>query len=224
MIKIENFTVSKKNKEILKIKEFDSGEVRRIGIFGKNGAGKTTLIKTLLRMERYEGVIQFTKPYHNLQVLMQQNGYSPYAKVKDILQLVLNIKSLEPIMYFIQYISFEDCLDKYVGVLSGGEMQKMNLTLILMSKPDLMIVDEITTGLDAETRQKIQKYIAKYIEDTGCHLIMVSHYKEELAALTEKVIDLQAGKIKQLYEAKEFLRTEEERNVANDSITEITFN
>lgn len=195
MIKVSDLHVIKGKKEILNITELDLGDSRCLGIFGHNGAGKTTLVRCLMGIEDYEGMIDVKFRNRNTQIVLQKNGYSPYARVKDILMLVLNITVLDSIMEFIYYISFEKCLDKEIGVLSGGELQKLNLTLVLMSKPDLLIIDEVTTGLDFETRKKIQTYLLEFIKKSDCRLIMISHYKEELEILTEKVICMKNGHI-----------------------------
>ena len=215
MIKISNLKVKKGKKEILNIDGLDTENTKYLGIFGGNGAGKTTLAKCIIGMESFEGEIVKKFPNSNTQVVLQNNGYPFYAKVKDIIMLVLNVSSLEgEIIEFIRYISFESCLNKEVGILSGGELQKLNLILVLLSKPDLLVVDEVTTGLDYETRNTIQIYISQFLKKSECKLIIISHYKEELTSLTEKVICLKEGSVKRICKPQEIELEGEKSHVA----------
>ena len=95
MIKISNLKVKKGKKEILNIDGLDTENTKYLGIFGGNGAGKTTLAKCIIGMESFEGEIVKKFPNSNTQVVLQNNGYPFYAKVKDIIMLVLNVSSLE---------------------------------------------------------------------------------------------------------------------------------
>ena len=88
MIKISNLKVKKGKKEILNIDGLDTENTKYLGIFGGNGAGKTTLAKCIIGMESFEGEIVKKFPNSNTQVVLQNNGYPFYAKVKDIIMLV----------------------------------------------------------------------------------------------------------------------------------------
>lgn len=195
MINIKELKVKKGDNIILDIDKVYLGENKSIGIWGENGAGKSTLVKCILGIEDYEGIIDFNIDKSNVQVIMQSNNYPAYAKVKDVILLILDIKTLDSVMDFIKYIDFETCLEKEIGVLSAGEYQKLNLVLVLSLKPTLLIVDEVTTGLDYSSRNKIIEYIKSYISEFNCGFLIISHYKEELERLTTKTIILDKGHI-----------------------------
>lgn len=93
-------------------------------IFGENGAGKTTLIKCILGIENHEGTIEDLMSKNQIQVLMQNNNYPPYAKTKDIIKLVLNKRDLSDLSDLFQMFDFKENLNKKIAVLSGGELQK----------------------------------------------------------------------------------------------------
>lgn len=84
----------------------------------------------------------------------------------------------------------------------------------MLSKPDLLVVDEVTTGLDYETRNKIQIYISQFLKKSECKLIIISHYKEELTSLTEKVICLKEGSVKRICKPQEIELEGEKSHVA----------
>lgn len=205
MLNIKEISVIKKQKKILDNCSIKIENVSRLGIIGNNGAGKTTLIKCILGLESYIGSIKILADISNIQVLMQSNNYPIYAKAKDILKLILNINKFDTIERLIERFKFSNCLNTYIKDLSTGELQKLNLILVLASEPTLLIVDEITTGLDFETRKILINYLDNYLSETKCNLIIISHYPEEINKLTEKIIKLEDGKVSKICDTKDLV-------------------
>lgn len=205
MITIKNLKYIKGNKTILDIEDSYINLEKDVGIFGKNGAGKTSLIKCILGVEGYQGNIGLSIDRANIQVLMQNNSYPSYAKVKDIMKLVLNTNDLSKTNELVEYFEFESCINKYIGVLSGGELQKLNLILLFSIKHELLIVDEITTGLDYDTRKKLITYLKEYKLKNNTKIILISHYLDELQELVGEVVHLDKGSIIGTYSIDEFL-------------------
>lgn len=205
MITIKNLKYIKENKTILDIKESSINLDKDIGIFGKNGAGKTSLIKCILGVDSYQGSIVLSVERKNIQVLMQNNAYPSYAKVKDIMKLVLNTNDLSKTNELVEYFEFGSCINKHIGVLSGGELQKLNLILLFSIKHELLIVDEITTGLDYDTRKKLITYLKEYKLKNNTKIILISHYLDELEELVGEVVHLDKGAIIGIYSIDEFL-------------------
>ncbi len=205
MITIKNLKYIKGSKTILDIDDNCINIDKNIGIFGKNGAGKTSLIKCLLGVDNYQGNILLPIDKNNIQVLMQNNSYPSYAKVKDIMKLVLNTNDLSNTNELVEYFEFNSCINKYIGVLSGGELQKLNLILLFSIKHELLIVDEITTGLDYDTRKKLISYLKEYMLKNNTKIILISHYLDELEELVGEVVHLDKGTIIGTYSIEEFL-------------------
>jgi ABC-2 type transport system ATP-binding protein len=82
-----------------------------------------------------------------------------------------------------------------VNTLSGGELQKLNIILVIASNPKVIFLDEMTTGLDYEAKKEIISYIKKYLEKSKITLIFITHYLEEILQLAESVYFLKQGKI-----------------------------
>jgi len=204
LLEIKKLYVKKKDKVILRNLNVDKINAKRIGIVGSNGAGKTILIKCILGLEVFQGEIQLYVDKSKVQVIMQRNSYPMYAKSKNILKLILNVDNLNGIQYLIDRFKFSKCLDTDIKNLSGGELQKLNLILVLDLKPRLLIVDEITTGLDFETRSMLISYLDSYLEENDCKIILVSHYPEEINRLTEKVISMKNGEITKICNTCDF--------------------
>ena len=80
-----------------------------------------------------------------------------------------------------------------VHKLSGGEKQRLSILLSLMGRPKLLVLDELTTGLDPEVRQNMWISFGN-IKESGVAIIIVSHYLDEVEALADKILYLEKGK------------------------------
>lgn len=174
---------------------FEKGE--RIGVIGSNGAGKTTLVKALLGLVDYQGkVISKLKP-EQMAVHMQSNSYVSTMPVKRIMEMILNteIKANKELQELIDFFEFEQCLPKRYNALSGGQKQKFTIIMVMMQKAELTFYDEVTSGLDFETRQKLMEKLTEWYRDKEASLVIVSHYYEELEQLADKILLLDQGRV-----------------------------
>ncbi len=176
----------------IKIEEKD-----RIGVIGSNGAGKTTLIKSLLGIVNYSGSIDSTIQPFDMAVHMQFNEYSESMAVKHVMEAVLQttIKKNEKLQELISYFEFDKCLNKKYKHLSGGQKQRFTIILVMMQNAPLTFYDEVTSGLDFETRQRLVEKLVKWYQDKDASLCIVSHYYEELEQLANKLLILDQGKV-----------------------------
>lgn len=169
----------------------------RIGIIGSNGAGKSTLIKSLLGIVNYSGSIDSSITPHDMAVHMQFNEYANSMAVKHIMEAILQtqIKKNQKLQELISYFEFEKCLNKKFKVLSGGQKQRFTIILVMMQDAPLTFYDEVTSGLDFETRQKLVEKLVSWYQDKEAGLCVVSHYYEELEQLTNKLLILEQGTV-----------------------------
>ena len=198
MLTINNLEVTYGKQTALTIENpitFQKGD--RIGIIGSNGAGKTTLIKAILGIIDYEGSIHTELKPEEIAVHMQFNHYADTMKIKHIIEAVLNtsIKKDKELQELIAYFQFEKCLHKKFSNLSGGEKQRMTIILILMQKAELVFFDEVTSGLDFETRKKLMELLVSWYEGHSSTICMVSHYYEELEQLANRIMIIDEGHI-----------------------------
>lgn len=198
LMTIKQMQVKYGNQTALWISEpitFEKGE--RIGVIGSNGAGKTTLVNALLGLVPYEGrVITQLKP-EQMAVHMQQNEYVTTVPVKCIMETVLNTKVKEDsrLQELISFFDFEDCLGKRFNALSGGQRQKFTIIMVMMQNAELTFYDEVTSGLDFETRQKLVEKLIEWYQDKDDTLVIISHYYEELEQMADKLLILDQGKV-----------------------------
>lgn len=203
LLTIKQMQVKYKNQTALDIVEpivFEEGE--RIGVIGSNGAGKSTLVKALLGLVPYQGKVVTHLTPQQMAVHMQFNEYVTTMPVKYIMENLLNtkIKKNEALRELISFFEFEPCLEKRFHALSGGQKQKFTIIMVMMQKAELTIYDEVTSGLDFETRQKLTEKLVEWYDErsgggTKDTLLVISHYYDELEQLADKLLVLDKGRV-----------------------------
>lgn len=197
----------------LMIKEGD-----RIAITGPNGSGKTTLINILVGLlNQDEGVVikpsfktneEFLK---NTGIQFQSESFPKGFKVEEIIDLIAGINFdkkkydsyrkwwnnvLKPKKKeLIEIFGLVKLKKAKVTKLSGGEKQRLNILLALLNDPKIIILDEISTGLDIESQERLLQYIKEYQEKYNATLIIVSHNINEIRELSNTISILDNGRI-----------------------------
>lgn len=202
--KSDNFSLSNINFNI------DKGE--SLGIIGKTGSGKSTIIHLLSRLlEPFQGNIFLegkninnfkNQLYSKIGVLFQYPEKQLFSKtIYDDIAFGLRNKNTdeniinEKILEIAKFLNIdESLLNKSHMNLSGGEKRKCALAGILVTHPQVLILDEFTAGLDAASAMKLIKYIKNYKEKEKATIIFVSHVMEEVAYLSDKILILNLGK------------------------------
>ena len=198
MVTIKNLEVKYGKQIALSIKSpitFEAGD--RVGIIGSNGAGKSTLVKSILGLTNYNGTIHTSLKPEEMSAHMQENNYVDTMAVKHIMEALMNtkIKSNLALQELISFFNFEGCLNKKFSALSGGQKQRLTIILVLIQDAPLVFFDEVTSGLDFETRQLLMTKITEWYENKGATICIVSHYYEELEKLTNKILILDNGNV-----------------------------
>lgn len=193
---IKNISMKVKNKTILEDINLVINEGETVAILGPNGAGKTTLVNSILGLCRCrQGSIQndYKKiPAYKVGVHMQESCINGLMKVGEVLKLFLFDGDNKELL---EKFQLSDKLKQRVATLSGGEKQKLQLISMLQNNPEAVFIDEITTGLDAASRENIISYLKSEIVEKEKTLVMVTHYFEEVDALAKRVIFMKDGKV-----------------------------
>lgn len=186
---------------------FEEGE--RIGIIGSNGAGKTTLVKALLGLVDYEGNVITDLTPEEMAAHMQFNEYVTTMPVKYIMEMILDtrIRDNKRLKELIDFFDFAPCLSKRFNALSGGQKQRFTIIMIMLQDAALTFYDEVTSGLDFETRQKLMEKLVEWYRDKNDTLVMVSHYYEELEQLADKILILDEGQVIAYGKKEELFKT-----------------
>lgn len=198
MIRLDNVRVDFKDKTAVNLGtviEIEAGE--RVGIIGSNGAGKSTLLKSILGLVPHKGHISIGIPSNEIAVHMQQNEYIETVPIRIIIEMIMGckIKDNPKLVEMIEFFEFEDCLKKRWKHLSGGQKQRLTLILVMCKDSEIAMFDEVTSGLDFETRQRLMDKLVEWYKDKKTTLLITSHYYTELDNLTTKILYLKNGKV-----------------------------
>lgn len=185
-----------------------SFSVPRASVFtllGPNGAGKTTTMEILEgirdpdsgeitvfgnRVKRVDRTIK-----ERMGVLLQEGNFEPYLKVKEVLHLFASFFAKPvPVEKILDMIALTDKQNAHVKTLSGGQRQRLALGTALINDPDLVFLDEPTTGLDPQARRNIWSIVTD-LKAQGKGIILTTHYMEEAEALSDHVCIMDHGKI-----------------------------
>ncbi|HEY5563664.1 MAG TPA: ABC transporter ATP-binding protein [Clostridiaceae bacterium] len=179
------------------------GEI--FGMLGPNGAGKTTTIECIIGLKKYEqGIVNVVglNPlkdrnalYGKIGVQLQETSFQDKIKVKEICSLFESFyKNPYPYEKLIDKFGLKEKLNSYVDNLSGGQKQKLSIILALIPNPEIVFLDELTTGLDPQARQDMWKYV-KELKEEGRTVFMTTHYMEEAEYLCDRICIIKKGKI-----------------------------
>ena len=180
--------------------DLKSGEIH--ALLGPNGAGKTTAIGIMTGIRKADsGTVSIlggdprSKTIRlRIGLTPQESGFPNNLRVSEILQLVRShfpepMSNAELAVRF----SLEKLMAKQAGGLSGGQKRALAVALSFVGNPDLVFLDEPTTGLDVKTRQNIWQAIQEY-RDSGGTVVLTTHYIEEAEALASRVAVVHQGK------------------------------
>lgn len=198
MLSLENITVQYGKQIALQLKDplvIEEGD--RIGVIGSNGAGKTTLVKTILGLTQFTGSVRTSLKPEDMAVHMQFNNYVNTMSVRSILEAILNtrIRKNQKLRELITFFEFEGCLGKRFSSLSGGQKQRLTIIMVMLQDAPLTFFDEVTSGLDFESRQRLMEKLTAWYHGRKNTLIVVSHYYEELEQMCNKILFLDQGKV-----------------------------
>jgi len=184
---------------------FDVGQGEVIGILGPNGAGKTTTlecIEGLLTPTRGQIKVMGIDPHQNpttvkevMGIQLQAASYFDYLTLQEILELFgrfykKRISSTE----LLERVGLSDKYSSKLGQLSGGQKQRFTIAATLINDPDLIFLDEPTTGLDPHARRNVWDLI-KSINRDGRTIILTTHYMEEAEYLCDRVAIMSMGRV-----------------------------
>jgi ABC-type multidrug transport system, ATPase component len=144
-----------------------------------------------------------------MAVHMQFNEYVSTMPIKYIMETILNtkIRKNKELQELIDFFDFGPCLSKRFSGLSGGQKQKFTIIMVMFQNAELTFYDEVTSGLDFETRQKLTEKLNAWYRDKKDTLLIVSHYYEELEQLADQILILDKGSVVAYGKKEELFRT-----------------
>ena len=199
-MKIKNIKKSYGNNQVLNDISFELKAGAKVALLGNNGAGKSTLMNIINgNVKASSGKIEYGKmkpTSNNTGYIMQNMTLPPDALVSEVLALFSNDEqSKEYGLKLVKEFKMESYLRQRFSNLSGGQKQKLFLVSALQNSPEYFFLDEITTGLDSESRGELFKLLSSNLKVKNSTLLLVTHYLEEALQLCDRFIILKDGKI-----------------------------
>lgn len=183
-------------------------EVRRGELFallGANGAGKTTTIEVLEGMQKHTGGEVSVFGMHPRRdraavrartgVMLQKGGFSGSLTVKETMDVWRSLTDRpRPAMEALELVGLTDRLGVAVDQLSGGEGRRLELALAVLGRPELLFLDEPTTGMDPASRRTTWE-VVRELQNAGTTVLLTTHYLEEAESLADRLAIMKRGEI-----------------------------
>lgn len=172
------------------------------GLLGPNGAGKTTTIEIIENIKKptsgtilYKGKPRDREFSKQTGIQFQSTALMDYLKTREVLALFAQLyPHSQPMDYLIELCQLEGFLDTYATKLSGGQRQRLLLAVALVNDPEVLFLDEPTTGLDPQSRRNFWSLIHE-IKRRGKTVLLTTHYMEEAELLCDQLVIMDKGKI-----------------------------
>lgn len=177
------------------------GEV--FGLLGANGAGKSTTIECVLGTKKQDnGTISILgmnpqkerkKLFEKVGVQFQEANYQDKIKVAELCEVTASLyKTSLDYGSLLKQFGLSSKLKSLVSELSGGQKQRLFIVLALIPNPEVVFLDELTTGLDAKARRDVWKSLSE-LKAKGITILLTSHFMDEVEALCDKIMILKKG-------------------------------
>ena len=189
--------------------EIDEGNF--VSIIGKSGSGKTSLLKIISGLKKQtKGTITlnntilsdddtFIEPEsRNLGLVVQEKVLFPHLNVQSNVEFGIPEEDdkREKTVEMLNKFHISSLMEKYPHEISGGEAQRVALARTLVTKPQVLLLDEPFSGLDKSLKDGIYPDIKKILKDNNMTTIMVSHDLDEVKSLSNKIYELKNGTLK----------------------------
>jgi ABC-2 type transport system ATP-binding protein len=187
----------------------DSGQI--FGFLGPNGAGKSTTVKILTtlslptsgvaRVGRYDVVRNPAEVRRISGVALQEIGLDPVMKSGELLTLQGQLFGMSTKQAknraeeLLELVNLTDAVDRRVGTYSGGMKRRLDLALALVHAPEILFLDEPTTGLDPASRRDVWHEVRRLNRDLGMTIFLTTQYLEEADELAGRIAIINKGEI-----------------------------
>ena len=203
-LRVQDLSVKIGNQQILSNVDLHVHCGELVALIGPNGAGKSTLIKAILGQQDYDGIISFSAPGERNR--KAKIGYVPQSPVFDpgdpisVADLFaccmskrpafmgVSQKMREKITGCLARVNACDLIDKRVGNLSGGELQRVLLALALEPLPNILILDEPLSGVDVEGMESLMDMLDEIRQEYDLSILMTTHDFSMLQSYANQVV------------------------------------
>ena len=224
-IEVRNLTKSFHGRKVVDDLSFSVEKGQVFGLLGHNGAGKSTTIEMILDIKRpdngtaeilgMEAAKHRKEVFEKVGVQLQSSAYQEAIRVKEVCE--------EYAMLYQNSSDYEVLLEQFglakltgspVMKLSGGERQKLSVVPALIGNPEIVFLDELTTGLDVAARREVWRTL-KHLKEKGMTIFLTTHYMEEAENLCDRICLIKNGRkvsegtVKEVMDASPYENLEE---------------
>lgn len=222
MIDIINLNkVFDNNYEALKSVNFHIDKGDLVCLLGPSGCGKSTILNMIAGLLHPTGgdiqvngksIIDTAPKDRNIGFVFQNYALYPHMTVLENVMFPLTVgknkvkkaEAKERAQKYMQLTHIEELANKKPGQLSGGQQQRVAITRALIQQPDILLLDEPLSNLDAKLRLSIREEIRKLVKEVGITTIFVTHDQEEALSISDKIVLMNEGVIQQDDEPQNF--------------------
>lgn len=203
LVNVENLNLFYGNVHAVKNLSFAVGAGEILAIIGANGSGKTSTVECVegLRRPTNGSITVFGKNpwkerryiYTKMGIQLQDVEYPDKIRVGELCEMFASFyENPADWRLLLKNLGLTEKINRSVRRLSGGEKQRLSMILALLPRPRLMVLDELTTGLDPEIRHGLWESL-KQIRQSGTSIILVSHYMDEVEVLADRLLYMKRG-------------------------------
>ena len=205
MITVNGLTKRYGEKTVVDNVSFEVAVGETFGLLGPNGAGKTTIVETIAGLRRPDsGVVRVAglEPIADagrikevLGVQLQESRFPDRLRVAEALELFASFYD-EPAPWpdLMEELGLKEQGNTPFQKLSGGQRQRLSIAVALLGRPEVAILDELTTGLDPNARRQTWSLIER-LKERGVTIVLVTHFMEEAERLADRVALVESGRL-----------------------------
>lgn len=203
-VSVRRLTKSFSGRRVVDDLSFDVQRGEVFALLGHNGAGKSTTIDLILGLKAPDGgsarilgmdaAQNRKRVFERVGVQLQNTQYQPSITVEEACIEYASLYA-SPADYprLLKQFGLDALRKSFVSRLSGGERQKLSVVLALIGDPEIVFLDELTTGLDVVARREVWRTL-KQLKEQGLTIFLTTHYMEEAEALCDRVCIIKSGK------------------------------
>ena len=230
LLEIKNVTKQFEDRVVLKGVSFNVKQGEFVTILGPSGCGKTTTLNLINGIEPINSgeiylngkLINKTPPHKRpVNTIFQNYALFDHLTVFNNIAYGPRLKKIKHHQYtpevkkYLKIVGLEGYEDKKIDKLSGGEQQRVAIARALINKPDLLLLDEPMSALDAKLRGEMQKNLKEIQKKIGITFILITHDQDEALTLSDRIIVMNQGILQQVGTPEEIYNTPESTWVAN---------
>ncbi|GGF98034.1 ABC transporter ATP-binding protein [Paenibacillus albidus] len=203
VLTVKNLCVQYGDKVAVQNLSFSVGKGEVLGLLGANGAGKSSAIAAILGIEKsdFEELTVLGKSplterkevFEEVGVQFQETNFQDRLTVEEAcMQWRALYKETQPVDALLSTFGLSDKRKQLIKSLSGGEKQRLAVMLALLPNPQIVFLDELTTGLDTKARRRLWKQLS-LMKENGLSIVLTSHYMDEVEVLCDHLFILREG-------------------------------